>query len=117
KPFALNYHKIYRYADTPHLRRSTFFEKFGRYREGLPGDRTEYRMCISFIQNNGSGLFYNDCRSLFVHENSLEEPSTMVRVNWKQSNSFFVRVLRNLYRQIKYNVDILVPNVKWLGDK
>src|SRR5690606_6352299 len=112
KPFALKYHKIYRYADTPHLRRSTFLEKFGRYEEGLTGDRTEYKMCISFIQNRGKGLFYNECQSLFIHENSSDEPSTMVRISWKHSNNFFVRILRNIYRQIKYNSDILMPRLK-----
>lgn len=106
KPFARNYHKIYCYGDTPHLRRSSFLKKFGRYQEGISGDRTEYKMCISFIQNRGRGLFYKDCRSLFVHENTEEEPSTMHRVSWRQGNSLPIRVARNMYRQVKYNLDI-----------
>src|SRR5690606_37431706 len=43
--------KIYQYSDHPHLRRSDFLSKFGRYKEGIAGDRTEYAMCISFLQN------------------------------------------------------------------
>lgn len=106
KPFALNYHKIYCYGDTPHLRRSSFLSKFGRYQEGISGDRTEYKMCISFIQNNGKGLFYRNCRALFFHENSEDEPSTMHRVSWRQSNSMPIKIARDIYRQIKYNMDI-----------
>jgi len=108
KAFASDYSKIYCYGDTPHLRRSTFLKKFGRYKEGIPGDRTEYKMCISFIQNKGKGLFYDDCQSLFIHENSIDEPSTMARVSWRQGNNFFLKTLRNVYRQIKYNYDILL---------
>jgi len=106
KPFARDYHKIYCYGDTPHLRRTTFLTKFGRYQEGISGDRTEYKMCISFIQNKGKGLFFKDCRSLFLHENTEEEPSTMHRVSWKQSSSFPIRIARSVYRQVKYNLDI-----------
>lgn len=108
KPFATDYTKIYCYGDTPHLRRSNFFERFGRYAEGLSGDRTEYKMCISFIQNKGRGLFYNECRNLFTHENSPSEPSTMVRVSWRQGNNWLLKRVRNIYRQVKYNYDILM---------
>src|SRR5690606_11640057 len=79
KPWYTNYGKIYYYSDHPHLRRSDFLEKFGRYAEGIKGDRTEYRRCVSFIQNKGKGLFYNDFKSLFTQENSEDEPSTMKR--------------------------------------
>src|SRR5690606_17778124 len=113
KPLASKYSKVYFYGDPPHLRRSSFLEKFGRYAEGIPGDRTEYRMCISFIQNKGKGLFYNECQSLFIHANSSDEPSTMNRVSWKQGNNLILRMLRNLYRQVKYNYDIwLMPGLK-----
>lgn len=108
KPFSSDYSKIYCYGDTPHLRRSTFLKKFGRYKEGISGDRTEYKMCISFIQNQGKGLFYDDCRTLFFHENSEDEPSTMKRVSWRHGNNLFLKILRSLYRQIKYNYDILM---------
>lgn len=107
KPFAINYRKIYSYSDHPHLRRSSFFEKFGRYAEGLKGDRTEYKMCISFLKNKGKGLFYNNYQELFHQKNTCEEPSTMIRSNWRSSNNFFIASLRYIYRQIKYNYDIL----------
>lgn len=108
KILGIDYGKVYCYADTPHLRRSNFFQKFGRYAEGIKGDRMEYKMCISFIQNKGKGLFYFDCNSLFKHENSIEEPSTMDRRSWRQANNFFIKFLRESYRQIKYNGDILL---------
>ncbi|TCD01997.1 glycosyltransferase [Pedobacter frigidisoli] len=104
---ALDYDKIYFYTDHPHLRRSTFAEKFGKYPVGLKGDTTEYKMCISFIQNKGKGLFYKDYQNLILQKNSAEEPSTMTRTNWKQRPNVFVKVIRDTYRQLKYNYDIL----------
>ncbi len=103
---ALNYTKIYFYSDHPHLRRSSFFEKFGRYAEGLKGDKTEYKMCISFIQNKGKGLFYNEFKGLFDQVNSEIEPSTMTRSSWTQSRNSLVKIVRDLYRQVKYNLDL-----------
>lgn len=108
KMLGANYGKIYCYADTPHLRRSNFLEKFGRYEESITGDRMEYKMCISFIQKKGKGLFYYDCNSLFRHENSSEEPSTMERQSWKHGNNFFIMLARQLYRQIRYNADVFL---------
>lgn len=108
KPFGLNYQKIYYYSDHPHLRRSSFFSKFGRYAEGIKGDRTEYRMCVSFIQNGGRGLFYDDYQQLFTQKNTESEPSTMVRQSWRQNNFFMIKIARDVYRHIKYNTDILV---------
>ncbi|OLY94730.1 glycosyl transferase family 2 [Cnuella takakiae] len=104
--FALNYKKIYFYSDHPHLRRSNFFSKFGKYSEGIKGDKTEYNMCLSFIRNNGKGLFYNDFQSLFIQRNSEAEPSTMVRSKISNSNFFIIKIVRDLYRQIKYNYDL-----------
>lgn len=106
--FALNYHKIYFYTDHPHLRRSNFFDKFGRYPEGIKGDITEYKMCISFIQNKAKGLFYNDYANLLTQKNSETEPSTMTRSSWRQSQNSFIRFTRDIYRQLKYNFDILM---------
>ncbi|MDQ0964906.1 glycosyltransferase involved in cell wall biosynthesis [Flavobacterium sp. W4I14] len=102
-----DYSKIYLYTDHPHLRRSNFFEKFGRYPEGIKGDLTEYKMCISFIQNKGKGLFYKDFANLLLQRNSVSEPSTMQRTNWKHRPNILIKVLRDSYRQIKYNLDIL----------
>ncbi|MFT4031632.1 MAG: glycosyltransferase [Siphonobacter sp.] len=102
----LDYTKIYAYSDHPHLRRSTFLKKFGRYAEGIKGDKMEYKMCISFIQNKGKGLFYNDFKSLLKQKNTENEPSTMTRNIWTQSPNFLIKIIRTIYRQIKYNFDI-----------
>ena len=105
-PSAMNYTKIYFYSDHPHLRRSSFLEKFGRYAEGLKVDKTEYNMCIHFIQKKGKGLFYDDFKGLFDQVNSEAEPSTVIRSNWTQSKNPFIKILRDLYRQVKYNYDL-----------
>ncbi|MDR3715010.1 MAG: glycosyltransferase [Puia sp.] len=102
-----DYMKIYAYSDHPHLRRSNFMTKFGRYKEGAIGDKTEYAMCVSFIQRGGKGLVFDEYKSLFIQENSSEEPSTMKRTSWKQKNNIFMRVVKTVYRTAKYNFDIL----------
>ena len=107
KPWFTNYKKIYYYSDHPHVRRSSFFNKFGRYAEGLKGDKTEYKMCVSFIKNKGKALFYNDFKSLFYQVNSSEEPSTMSRSSWTESENPLIAIVRNVYRQLKYNFDLL----------
>lgn len=107
-PWSWDYLKIYFYSDHPHLRRSNFFEKFGRYAEGFKGDKTEYLMCISFIRKKGKGLFFNSYKALFDQKNSDDEPSTMTyRENWRQSPNFIVKIMRNVYRQIKWNYDLI----------
>ncbi len=105
--FASDYHKIYYYSDHPHLRRSSFLSKFGRYAEGIKGDKTEYNMCISFLQKKGKGLFYDEYQSLFSQENSEDEPSTMTRSSLTTSSHPVVKIARDVYRQLKYNYDIL----------
>ena len=102
----MDYTKIYAYSDHPHLRKSTFLKKFGRYAEGIKGDKTEYRMCISFIKNRGRGLFFDDYQTMFNQINSESEPSTMKRSSWTQTRSPIVSMIRYLYRQVKYNFDI-----------
>ncbi|MET4082107.1 glycosyltransferase involved in cell wall biosynthesis [Pedobacter sp. UYP30] len=108
-----DYSKIYAYTDHPHLRRSSFFQKFGRYPEGIKGDITEYKMCISFLQNQGQGLFYKDFANLLTQKNSDDEPSTMTRESWKAKQNVFMNIIRDTYRQIKYNYDIhFMKNLK-----
>lgn len=107
KSWYTDYGKIYYYSDHPHLRRSSFIEKFGLYREGIKGDRTEYRMCLSFIQRKGKGLFYDNYRDLFMQINSNEEPSTMTRSSWTRSKNPVISLVRYVYRQIRYNFDLL----------
>jgi len=101
------YRKFYAYSDHPHLRRSNFFEKFGRYVEGRKGDVTEYRMMMSFLKNNGKAYFYKNHIGLFVQKNSESEPSTMSRENWRQTDRFPVKQIRDVYRHLKFNFDYL----------
>jgi glycosyltransferase involved in cell wall biosynthesis len=108
KPWFMNKNKIYNYSDHPHLRRSNFFDRFGKYTEGIKSDKTEYEMCLSFIQNNGRGLFYDKYDSLFKQENSAEEPSTVTRSDWRQSNHPILALVRLIYRQFRYNYDLHV---------
>ncbi|GAB4025315.1 glycosyltransferase family 2 protein [Spirosoma gilvum] len=105
-PWSINYKKLYEYSDHPHLRRSTFLDKFGRYREGIHPDQTEYRMSIAFIQKKGKGLFYNNYTELFYQKNSQEEPSTISRKYWTFSKNPAIATVRYIYRLIKINYDI-----------
>nr|WP_262910547.1 glycosyltransferase [Pontibacter silvestris] len=106
KPWFTNYKKVYYYSDHPHLRRSSFLTKFGRYVEGEKVDKTEYAMCVSFIKHRGKGLFYNDFQGLFVQKNSSNEPSTWQYKSWRQSKNPLVTYARDIYRQVKYNYDM-----------
>lgn len=101
--FGRDYTKIYQYSDHPHLRRSTFLTKFGRYKEGLNPEKTEYEMCVSFIKHKGKGLFFDNFTSLFSQENSELEPSTMKRGHLRRSNNTIITLLRDVYRQVKHN--------------
>jgi len=108
KPWFLKTHKIYHYSDHPHLRRRNFFERFGRYTEGIKSDKAEYEMSISFIQNKGKALFYDDFKSLFNQENSEEEPSTVKRNSLRMSDGVLISIVRSIYRQVKFNYDLHV---------
>lgn len=100
-PWANNHLKFYVYSDHPHLRRSSFFEKFGRYREGIKGDLTEYSMAISFIQKKGKGIFFDDFNKMFYQKNSSDEPSTMGRSSWRESKNILALAARAVYLQFK----------------
>jgi len=102
------YRKFHVYSDHPHLRRSSFFTKFGRYPEGLKGDRTEFLMAISFLKNKGKAMFYENFKGLFDQLNSSDEPSTMTRGDLRQSDNLFISFVRGIYRNIKHNYDLLV---------
>ncbi len=103
------YLKFYAYSDHPHLRRSNFFDRFGRYTEGVKGDITEYRMMMSFLQHQGKGIFYEEFRSLFEQKNSNDEPSTMTssRNYWREADNGIVWLMREIYRHLKFNLDYL----------
>lgn len=106
RPWYTKTSKIYQYSDHPHLRRSSFLEKFGNYKEGIKSDKTEYKMCISFLRKKGKAVIHHDFRSLLKQENSAQEPSTVSRADWRQSKNPFISLIRIVYRQIKYNYDI-----------
>lgn len=68
--------KFFLYSDHPHLRRSTFLQKFGKYAEGVNVDVTEMDMSLSFIKNKGKTLLYEDHYNLLTQDNPDDEPST-----------------------------------------
>lgn len=90
------------YSDHPHLKRDNFSQKFGRYREGTSGDKTEFSMMMSFLKKKGKAFFYDEHKSVLEQVNSSEEPSTMTRDMWRNSNNFFVTILRTVYRYFNY---------------
>lgn len=100
-PLANNHLKFYMYSDHPHLRRSTYFQKFGRYPEGIKGDLTEFGMAVSFIQNKGKGIILNDFNAMFWQKNSPDEPSTMSRASWRESRNPLALALRAAYLQYR----------------
>ena len=101
------YKKFYFYSDHPHLRRSTFFQKFGRYREGIKVEATEYEMMMSVIKKKGKSLFFDEFTSLFEQKNSEDEPSTVSRNVWRESDNPVLKVMRHLYRHLKFNYNYL----------
>jgi glycosyltransferase involved in cell wall biosynthesis len=100
-PWNFSHLKFFMYSDNPHLRRSNFLQKFGRY-QAIDGNVSEYRMSISFMQKKGRGLFYNDYDTLFDHRNSPDEPSTFDRPEWRQKKSPFLLLLRWMYLRYKW---------------
>ena len=102
------YRKFYYYSDHPHLRRSSFFSKFGRYREGIKVEATEYRMMMSFLANKGKALFYDDYTSVFEQVNTTFEPSTVKRNFWRESENPLISVIRDVYRFTRFNLDYLL---------
>ncbi|MEO6313677.1 MAG: glycosyltransferase [Chitinophagaceae bacterium] len=101
------YKKFYAYSDHPHLRRSSFFQKFGRYAEGEKVEKTEYLMMMSFLRNKGKAVIYENIHDLFEQKNSSAEPSTVKRNFWRESEGIFFANLRHLYRHVKFNFDYL----------
>ncbi|RYY34904.1 MAG: glycosyltransferase family 2 protein [Sphingobacteriaceae bacterium] len=104
--FYPGYRKFHMYSDHPHLRRTSFFHKFGRYAEGLKGDRTEFLMAISFIKHKGKAMFYENFKGVFDQINPENEPSTMTRSDLRQSDNPFISFARMLYRNLKHNYDL-----------
>ncbi|WP_256013619.1 glycosyltransferase [Desertivirga xinjiangensis] len=105
-PWYFGYRKFYYYSDHPHLRRTSFFQKFGRYHEGIKVEKTEYKMMFAFLQNKGKALFYDEYQDLFEQKNSAEEPSTVRRNLWRESGNFLVSGLREVYRYVRFHYDL-----------
>lgn len=101
------YRKFHCYSDHPHLRRSSFLKKFGRYREGIKGDRTEFLMALSFLKHKGKAMFYENYKGLFDQVNSADEPSTMKRSDLRQSNNPLIAFARMIYRNVKHTYELL----------
>lgn len=113
-PLANNHLKFYVYSDHPHLRRSNFLQKFGRYPEGIKGDLTEFRMAAAFIQKKGKGIFFDNFNDLFYQKNSSDEPSTMNRASWRESRNIFALAARAVYLQyklLKWTYEVLYKKV------
>jgi hypothetical protein len=98
------YKKFYVYSDLPHLRRKNFSSKFGKYEEGKNSDLIEYRMMFSFLKKKGKAIIYNESQ-VFLHINSDDEPSTVKRNIWRESNNIFIHLIREVYRYVKFNFD------------
>lgn len=99
------------YSDHPHLRRSSFPEKFGNYKEGIKSDRAEFKMAMSFVQHKGKAIIHNDYRDIFIQENSSAEPSQVARKKLKRqiqlSDSFLIKIARTVYRNVKFRMEYL----------
>ncbi len=103
------YIKFYVYSDACHLRRSSFFNYFGRFiEEGIKSDRAEYLMTMSFNRNKGIAIYYDNFRELFDHSNSEDEPSTVERNSLRTTVNPVIAIFRFLYRYFKFNLDHLM---------
>lgn len=105
RPTYLGYKKYYMYSDHPHLRRSNFFEKFGRYIEGLRPEATEYKMMMKFLRKRGKAFYYEGYRDIFDQVNPPEEPSTVKRENWRTTDNLLIAAVRHMYRHVKFRID------------
>lgn len=103
------YKKFYLYSDHPHLRRSNWLQKFGRYPEGVNVEVSEYGMMMSFIKNKGNALFFDEHKSLLDQVNSSAEPSTFKRNTLRESNNPFIALARHAFRHLKFNYNF----IKW----
>ncbi len=94
--------KFYQFSDTPNIRRNTFAQKFGRYREGVHGDITDYYMAISFLHNKGKGLFFDNYESLFTHDDVEEGSRIRPLINWRQRRNPLTLFLRFFFLRYKW---------------
>jgi glycosyltransferase involved in cell wall biosynthesis len=100
--------KFHVYSDHPHLRRSTFLEKFGRYcEERLNVEKIEFLMVISFLKKKGKGMFYENYTGLFDQLNTAAEPSTMKRTSLRHRNDGVIGAIKEIYRNIVHTFKVL----------
>jgi glycosyltransferase involved in cell wall biosynthesis len=98
------YNKFYYYSDHPHLRKSDFLQKFGRYSEGKNPEVTEYDMMFSFLLKGGKAMYFDRFQDVFIQKNTTQEPSTMVRGSLRESDKWYIFILREMYRHVKFNM-------------
>lgn len=105
---SFNLDKFPLYSDHPHLRRSNFLKKFGRYAENKNPEKTEFDMMISFLQRKGIGLLFDKYKTVFEQINTSAEPSTMIfqRKSWRYSSNIFVNMAKYLYRYALFNYSL-----------
>lgn len=107
KPIIKGYRQYYYYSDHPHIKRSSFLNKFGPYKEGITPEQTEYRMMINFLKRRGKGIFFNDYKSVFF----IAADSVTKRTSWmhfrRQKTYFLINVIRDSYRYLKFNLDYI----------
>jgi hypothetical protein len=109
------YKKFYYYSDHPHLRRSNFLEKFGRYKEGVNPERAEYHMMMNFLQKGGKAIYFDDHKHLFEPSNSKTEPSTVKKNFWRKNQNLPVVMLREVYRHLRFNMDYIIRRDNFMG--
>ena len=107
KPWSVGLDKFPYYSDHPHLRRSDFLKKFGRYKEGKNPENTEFDMMISYLQRRGKGLLFDNFKTVFDQINTTLEPSTMKRKFWRRSNNFAMQLAVRTYRYLKFYTHLL----------
>jgi glycosyltransferase involved in cell wall biosynthesis len=106
------YRKFYLYSDHPHLRRSNFLQKFGRYREGVNVEVSEYGMMMSFLKNQGKAIYFDEYNTLLDQVNSRAEPSTFKRNHWRESNNLVIAGMRHAFRHMKFNYNYVKTKLK-----
>lgn len=106
------YRKFYLYSDHPHLRRKNFFDRFGKYHEGIKPDRMEYNMMMQVLAGKPKAYFYDEINVLLKQENTVEEPSTIKRNFLRNSNHFFSVFARMVYRYVRFNLELIVFKIK-----
>ncbi|WP_025761281.1 glycosyltransferase family A protein [Dyadobacter tibetensis] len=94
--------KFYMYSDHPHLRRSSFLNKFGNYPEGVDPNKAEFGMVLNFLKKNGKAIFFNEFTTLFDQVNTSDEPSTVDRPDWRLGRNPFIRLARQVYLRFRW---------------